>query len=139
MRRYVTCCTTDILSPVNVAPNLGSLRLPGAKIGRQRRCVPDGIRDLNVICRQIQTEFRVFGKQRLPCRFSWVTKNSWRGRDQPGLSIKDVRIGQIGVDLECKETVMTQIQQFHRRIAALFLLSLAWVVFVATIYCSTCS
>jgi hypothetical protein len=34
---------------------------------------------------------------------------------------------------------MTQVQQFHRRIAALFVLSVAWVVFVATMYCATCS
>jgi hypothetical protein len=34
---------------------------------------------------------------------------------------------------------MTRIQQFHRRIAALFFLSVAWVIFVATVYCGNCS
>jgi hypothetical protein len=34
---------------------------------------------------------------------------------------------------------MSRIQQFHRRIAALLLLSAAWVVFVATVYCANCS
>lgn len=33
---------------------------------------------------------------------------------------------------------MTQVQQYPQRIAALFFLSVAWVVFVATVYCATC-
>jgi len=33
---------------------------------------------------------------------------------------------------------MTQIHQFHRRFIALFIMSLAWVVFVASMYCETC-
>jgi hypothetical protein len=32
---------------------------------------------------------------------------------------------------------MTQIQQFHRFVA-LFVMSVAWVLFVATVYCANC-
>lgn len=41
------------------------------------------------------------------------------------------------VCLTVKEAVMTQVQQFHRRIAVLFVVSLGWVALVVSMYATT--
>lgn len=44
---------------------------------------------------------------------------------------------QCRLNARVKEAVMTRVQQFHRRIAALFVLSIVWVAFVVSMYATT--
>jgi hypothetical protein len=53
----------------------------------------------------------------------------WRG--------KTFLLTRYDVCLTVKEAVMTRVQQFHRRIAALFVVSLAWVALVVSMYATT--